>query len=335
MAKFAYDCTATAMWLRILAAHAPARRAGKARKVTLGQRGRLRVCGAGILYVLSADQRSIAVVIAGSLAAAMDELQLDSDTPWSTGHVRQNAHDIEGLGISTEHLRDESPVLLAPGNVVRSGRAIRVWSAAAAARLPQSPGIYRIYCDRGDLADLYIGKTNNLKRRLEQHRHGPTGEIYRWGGWGEGRVYCVDVFTTKVGVGGVVPLQVDLSQAEKDQIEKAGVRAASGTYPALDGKVLGSVVNSSSGGNGGTGKEFATAHTWTSAISPTFVRRVPRWWNDTVNERTIYTNATVLSKAGLDSAAAEYDDLLVRPNQARDPERLTHIERAFSYVHVT
>jgi len=37
-------------------------------------------------------------------------------------------------------------------------------------RLPEEPGVYLIY-DRKQKKHIYVGRTKNIRKRIQQHRH--------------------------------------------------------------------------------------------------------------------------------------------------------------------
>lgn len=330
------------MWLRIIAAHSASLANGRLRRLSFGERGRYANARSGVLYVMGADRRSIAVAIAGSPAAAVKELRLE--TEWSTGHIRQSAYYLETDGIEVDQLRDESPVLLKPGSPLQRGRPQLLWSQADASTVAESPGVYRIYHDDGDGgAEVYIGKTRNLRDQLKQHAD--SGQILQWGGWGVDAVYCVEVIKMEEGQYGVAPLQVDLSAAELAHITRTKDRLAADSGMAPGGRPLSHVDSRAGDGNDNTGAEFSTAYVWTSAVTPELVGGEPRIWRHLETGNTVYATPSYLSPSAFDDLATEYDKRCqeaqkqaaaqTSPEQWRDQDsRIEQLERTVAYVHI-
>lgn len=191
-----------------------------ARSETLGAHGPLRSRnGTGCLYVIDRTQGRIGAAMAASTQGAWDLMAADapdlrrSDAIWVTGE--------------RDRIRRDSPILQQPFSALRRGRPFWLTAPDDAERLPGVGGVYRARInpprrrpwESRKPAQMYVGRSSNVRLRLRQLRHHQFLRQYPWGG-PEG-IDRIEVLIVKSAGGAHVWTTSDLDRAEEEHIQRA------------------------------------------------------------------------------------------------------------------
>ncbi len=228
------------MWTRISHAHTTLE--------PLGSRGALKCNnGNGCLYVMDRTQVRIGAAVAGSTEAAWRLLAADADDL-----QRSAAIWVPG---DRDRIRSDSPILQMPFSALRRGRPYELTAPDQAARLPAVGGVYRAVINpqqrhlwqRKEPAQMYVGRSSNVRSRLRNLRHHQCLGRYGWAG--PGGISRIEVLIVKSTDGAHVWTTKDLDSAEAWHISRAAAKGFK-------------VLNMTSGRNGPHGRHPDHIYWW-------------------------------------------------------------------------
>ena len=218
----------------------------------LGGRGPLSQTGIfaaqGALYTYDPLTQQIVVALARSLRLAAYAIEA---TPESA-LLRSFALWVPG---DDDEIRKVSPILRAPKSALQAGRPIKVMRPEDWPKVPHVAGIYRIHLLIAGESCVYVGRSQDLRRR--PFRHEKTSDRM-WGGNPDGIRY-IELIPVKPQHRMHVWTITDLDEAEETHIARARYKQQTQGGPH--------VINVTMGRNGPPSRPPSRVFVWAAAIA--------------------------------------------------------------------